>query len=94
MTAAMPAAYAEAATHHAPPNIAPATRVMTGSLAPQGINDVVIMLILRWGRLSTVLVAIMPGTLQPVPSSMGINDRPDRPSRRKMRSIKKAIRAI
>lgn len=36
----------------------------------------------------------MPGTPQPVAISIGMNDLPERPNLRKIRSITKAIRAI
>ena len=44
--------------------------------------------------LSIVRLAIIPGIPQPVPTSIGINDLPESPKRRKTRSIIKAIRAI
>ena len=43
----IPRKYADGATHGAPSKIAPATIAMNGSLAPQGINVVVIIVILR-----------------------------------------------
>ena len=44
--------------------------------------------------LSIVRVAMMAGTLQPKPMSMGINDLPCRPMRCMMRSMMKAARAM
>ena len=92
--AAIPTKYALGATHHAPPNSAPAIRAMIGSFAPQGIKVVVIMVIFRSRSFSIVREAIMPGTPQPVPISIGIKDLPDRPNFRKIRSMTNAIRAI
>ena len=43
----MPRKYALGATHGAPPKIAPAIIAMNGSLAPQGMNVVVMMVIRR-----------------------------------------------
>ena len=92
--AAMPTKYALGATHHAPPNKAPAIKAMIGSFAPQGIKVVVIIVILRSRSFSIVREAITPGTPQPVPMSIGIKDFPDSPNLRKIRSITNAIRAI
>ena len=73
---------------------APAIRAMIGSFALQGINVVVIIVILRSRSFSMVREAIIPGTPQPVPMSMGMKDLPERPNLRKIRSMTKAIRAI
>ena len=94
MIAAIPRKYAEGATHAAPPKIAPATMAMKGSLAPQGINVVVIIVILRSLSFSMVREAMMPGTPHPEPISIGMKDLPDRPNLRKIRSMMKAIRAM
>ncbi len=94
MIAAIPTKYAEGATQGAPPNRAPATMAINGSLAPQGIKVVVIMVMRRSRSFSMVREAIMPGTPHPVPMRIGINDFPDRPNLRKIRSITNAIRAI
>ena len=76
------------------PKIAPATIAMNGSLAPQGINVVVIIVILRSLSFSIVREAMIPGTPQPEPISIGMNDLPERPNLRKILSIMNAIRAI
>ncbi len=94
MIAAMPTKYALGATHAAPPNSAPAIRAIIGSFAPQGINVVVIIVIFRSRSFSIVREAIMPGTPQPVPISIGIKDLPERPNFLKILSMMKAIRAI
>ena len=93
-TAPMPMKNAEAATSGEPPNTAPANRPMIGIFAPQGMKPVVIMVILRSRSCSMVRDAMIPGTPQPVATSMGIKLLPDRPKRRKMRSMIKAMRAI
>ena len=74
--------------------IAPEIRAITGSFAPQGIKLVVMIVIRLSLRFSIVRVAIMPGTEQPVPISIGIKDFPERPSFLKILSITKAIRDI
>ena len=54
---------------------------MNGVLAPQGINVVVIIVILTVScRFSIVREAMIPGTPQPVPISIGIKDFPERPN--------------
>jgi len=90
----IPRKYADGATHGAPSKIAPATIAMNGSLAPQGINVVVIIVILRSLSFSIVREAMIPGTPQPEPISIGMNDLPERPNLRKILSIMNAIRAI
>ena len=69
-------------------------RPMMGILALQGIKVVIMAVIRRSRSFSMVREAITPGTPQPVPMRMGMKDLPDRPKRRKIRSIMKAIRAI
>ena len=67
---------------------------MMGSLAEQG-TKVVVMIVMRRSRsFSIVREAMMPGTPQPVPMSMGMNDLPDSPKWRNTRSITKATRAM
>lgn len=94
MIAAMPTKYADVATQAEPPKIAPAIIAMNGTLAPQGIKVVVIIVIRRSRSFSIVLEAIIPGTPQPVPISIGMNDLPERPNLRNIRSSTNAIRAI
>ena len=94
MIAAIPTKYAEVATQAEPPKIAPAIIAMNGTLAPQGIKVVVIIVIRRSRSFSIVLEAIIPGTPQPVPISIGMNDLPERPNLRNIRSSTNAIRAI
>ena len=67
---------------------------MIGSLAPQGINDVVIIVILLSFSLSIVREAKIPGTLHPVPISIGMNDLPESPNFLNILSITNAILAI
>ena len=49
-------------------------KAIIGSFAPHGINVVVIIVILRSLSFSMVREAIIPGTPQPLPISIGIND--------------------
>ena len=65
-----------------------------GSLAPQGMKPVVMTVIFRSRSCSMVREAMMPGTPQPVATSMGMKLFPERPKRRKIRSMMKATRAI
>ena len=67
---------------------------MIGIFAPQGMKPVVMMVIFRSRSCSMVREAMMPGTPQPVATSMGMKLFPESPKRRKMRSMMKAIRAI
>src|SRR5699024_1594206 len=94
MMAAIPTKYALGATHHAPPNNAPEIRAMIGSFALQGINVVVMIVILRSLSFSMVRDAMIPGTPQPLPMSIGMKDFPERPNLRKIRSMIKATRAM
>ena len=53
------------------------------------------MMVMRRSRsFSMVREAMMPGTPQPEEMSMGMKLLPDRPKRRKMRSMMKATRAM
>ena len=94
ITAATPIKYAVGATHQALPNNAPAINPTIGILAPQGMKVVVMMVILRSRSFSIVLEAIIPGTPHPELISIGMNDFPERPNLRNMRSIMNATRAI
>ena len=67
---------------------------MKGTLAPHGMKLVVIIVIRLSRSFSIVLLAIIPGTLQPVPISIGINDLPERPNFLNILSSTKAILAI
>ena len=77
-----------------PPKMAPAIIAMNGTFAPQGMKVVVMMVMRRSRSFSMVREAMMPGTPQPVPMSIGMKDLPDRPNLRKIRSRTKAIRAM
>ncbi len=94
MTAAIPVKYALGATHDAPSNSAPAISAMIGSFAPHGMNVVVMTVIFRSRSFSIVREAMIPGTPHPVPISIGMNDLPDRPNLRNIRSMINAILAI
>ena len=65
-----------------------------GSLALHEQKGVSKMVILRSRSLDRVRVAMMAGTLQPKPISMGTKLRPERPILRSSLSITKATRAI
>ena len=67
---------------------------MMGIFAPQGMKQVVMTVMRRSRSFSMVREAMTPGTPQPVPTSMGMKDLPDRPNLRKIRSMIKAIRAM
>ena len=94
MIAAIPKKYAPVAIQGEPPKIAPAIIAMNGCLAPQGINVVVMIVIRRSRSFSMVRDAMTPGMPQPVPTSIGMNDLPERPNFLKIRSSTNAIRAI
>ena len=90
----IPRKYADGATHGAPSKIAPATIAMNGSLAPQGINVVVIIVILRSLSFSIVREAMIPGTPQPEPINNGIKLFPDKPKYLNTLSMTNAIRTM
>ena len=94
MIAAIPTKYAEVATHAEPPKTAPATMEINGILAPQGINVVVIIVILRSLSFSMVRDAMIPGTPHPLPINIGIKDLPESPNLRNILSMINATLAI
>ena len=94
MIAAIPTKYALHATQPALSKNAPAISAMIGSLAPQGINVVVMIVIRRSRSFSIVREAITPGTPHPEPISIGMKDFPERPNLRKIRSMINAILAM
>ena len=71
-TAKKPMKYIIGAIYHSPPMIAPLNNAITGSLAPQGIKVVVIIVKRRSCSFSIVRLDIMPGTPQPEEISIGI----------------------
>lgn len=90
MIAAIPRKYADGATQDAPPKIAPATMAINGSFAPHGIKVVVMIVIRRSLSFSIVREAMIPGTPQPEPISIGIKDLPERPNLRNTLSMMNA----
>ena len=68
------------------------TSAMMGSFAEHGIMVVSMAVMRRSRSFSMVLVASTPGTPQPDETIMGMKDLPERPKRRKTRSITKATR--
>ena len=93
-TANTPMKNAEVATNGEFPNTAPANKPIIGIFAPHGINPVVITVILRSFSCSMVRLAKIPGTPQPVATSIGMIDLPDKPNLRSTRSIINATRDI
>ena len=65
-----------------------------GILAEQLINGMSSIVILRSRSDESVRVAIMAGTEQPKPMSIGTKLRPDKPMRRRSLSITNATRAM
>src|SRR5574344_1784814 len=83
-TMAIPQKYIEGPIQLLSGNKAAAKSTNTGILALQGIKGVSIIVIRLSRIFSIVRLAIIPGTLQPVPISNGIKDLPDNPKRRKI----------
>ena len=73
---------------------APAKRMSTGRRALHDMNGVMSTVIMRLLRLSMVRVAMMAGTLQPNPMSIGMNDLPCSPILCMSLSMMNAARAI
>ncbi len=94
MIAAIPISHAPHETRPELSKNAPAINAIIGSFAPQGINVVVIIVILRSLSFSIVREAMIPGTPQPVPIMIGIKDLPESPNLQKIRSMIKATLAI
>ena len=90
----IPTKYITGPTQDEPAKNAPANNAITGILAPQGMNVVSIAVALLSLSSRIVRLAMMPGTPQPVPISIGIKDLPDNPNLRKIRSMIKATLAI
>lgn len=65
-----------------------------GIFAPQGMKEVVMTVMRRSRSCSIVRLAIMPGTEQPEPMSIGIKLLPERPNLRNTRSMMNATRAM
>ena len=59
---------------------APANSAMTGSFAPQGMKGASMAVARRSRSLRMVRQAITPGIAQPVPTTKGITDLPERPT--------------
>ena len=66
----------------------------TGTFAEQDIKGVSRMVMRRSRSLERVRVAMIAGTVQPNPTSMGTNERPERPILRSRESRTKATRAM
>ena len=76
------------------PKRAAAIMPTMGILAPQGMKQVVMMVMRRSRSCSMVRLAMTPGTPQPEEISRGMKLLPDRPNLRNSRSMMKAARAI
>ena len=90
----IPAKYMRVPTQPASLKKVPANRAITGSLAPQGIKgaSMAVARRSRWSRM--VRQAITPGMAQPVPTTKGITDFPERPTFLKMGSSTTVARAM
>ena len=73
---------------------APANNAITGNFAPHGINGASIAVALRSLSLRIVRHDMIPGIAQPVPTTIGITDFPDKPTRLKNGSSTTVARAI
>ena len=82
----------ETATSGEFPKTAPANKLIMGIFAPQGIKQVVMMVIFLACSCSMVREDRIPGTPQPEATSMGMTDLPERPNLRKTRSRINATR--
>ena len=71
----------------APLNNAPAINAIIGNLAPQGIKCSSHDRHFTIDRFQSFLKPLPPGTPQPVPINIGINDLPDKPNFLKIRSM-------
>ena len=95
MAANIPSRYNAISTNGSyPGKNAPAKSTITGKRALHDMNGVTSIVISLLLRLSIVRVAIMAGTLQPKPMSMGMNDFPCRPILCISLSMMNAARAI
>ena len=90
----MPTKYISVPTQAAPSKNAPAKSEITGSFAPQGIKGASITVARLSRSLRMVRAAITPGTAQPVPTTNGMTDLPERPTFLKMGSSTTVARAI
>ena len=73
---------------------APAMSTKMGRRPAQDMNGMMAMVMRRDFRLSMLRVAMMAGTLQPKPITMGMNDLPCRPMRCMSLSTMNAARAM
>ena len=91
---AMPVKSIAAAIHQYSLKKTAANMAIMTVLAPQGMK-VAKRTVILWSRtFSIVRAAITAGTPQPLPTSIGINDLPERPKLLKSLSMMKATRAI
>ena len=91
---AIPTKYITGPTHVASEKNAPAKSAITGSFAPHGINVQSIAVARRSLSFLIVRHAIIAGTPQPVPITIGITDFPERPTLLKIGSSTTVARAM
>ena len=94
MMIAMPTTSMSAAMYHCSRKKSAANMAMMTVFAPHGTNVARITVMRRARSFSIVRAAITAGTPQPLPMRIGMNDLPERPNLRKMRSMMNAIRAM
>ena len=94
ITIAMPRKYIPGAINLLCGKKASVIIAMISVFAPQGRKVVSMMVILLSFSSSIVLEAIIAGTPQPVPTSIGMNDFPERPNLLNTLSMMKATLAI
>ena len=90
----IPVKYISVLTQPALSKKAPANKEITGIFAPQGINGASMAVALRSLSLRMVLLAIIPGTAQPIVITNGMTDFPDNPTFLKIGSNATATLAI
>ncbi len=94
MMTAMPSRYITGPIHGEFGKKVPTIIPMMTVFAVQGMKVVTMMVILRSFSFSMVRLPMMAGTPHPLPIIIGMNDLPERPNFRKMRSMMNATRAI
>ena len=94
MMIAMPITSISAATYHMSLKKSLANIAMMTVFAPQGMNVAKMIVMRRSRSFSIVRAAMTAGTPHPFPTIIGMNDLPERPNLRNMRSMMNATRAM
>ena len=94
MMIAIPTTSIIAATYHCSRKKSAANIAMMTVFAPHGTNVARITVMRRARSFSMARAAITAGTPQPLPTSIGMNDLPESPKRRRRRSMMNATRAM